>query len=141
MSTRPADGQSQDDLRDHSIGDLLEQLSQETSTLVKQELALARAELQQQGKRAGVGAGLFGAAGAVGLLAGGALTAFLILLLDEVMKDWLAALIVALVLGAVAAVLALRGKKEMKEVQGLPKTADTVKKIPDAVKGNEEANR
>jgi nitrate/nitrite transporter NarK len=76
-------------------------------------MALARAELQEKGKTAGKGAGLFGGAGVLGLLAAGALTAFIILLLDKAMAAWLAALIVAVVYGAVAAVLGMRGKEQI----------------------------
>jgi uncharacterized membrane protein YqjE len=121
---RPGD----EDLREHSIGDLLKQLSQETSTLVRQEIALARAELTQQGKKAGQGAGLLGGAGVIALLAAGALTACIILLLDEIMDAWLAALIVAVIYGVIAAVLALRGRDRLKEATpAAPQTVETVK--------------
>jgi MFS family permease len=115
--------------RERSIGELFSDLSSETSTLIRQEMALARAELTEKGKEAGKGAGLFGGAGVVGLLAAGTLTAAIILLLDEVMASWLAALIVAIVYAAVAAVLALRGKQEIKgAVPPVPEqTVDSVK--------------
>jgi hypothetical protein len=103
----------QRDLRDASFGELFKQLSEETSTLIRQEMALARAELQEKGKTAGKGAGMFGGAGALALLGAGALTAAIVLLLDKVMAVWLAALIVAVVYGAIAAVLAMRGKEEI----------------------------
>jgi hypothetical protein len=116
-------------LRERPIGELLKQLSEETTRLVHQELELAKAELSQKGKQAGMGAGLFGAAGAIGLLAAAALTACFILALDAVMPAWLAALIVAVVYAAVAAVLALRGRDRVK--QALPpvpeQTIETVK--------------
>ena len=116
------------DPRDRSIGELLKQLSTDTSTLVKQEMALARAEIAEQGKKAGIGAGLFGGAGAVGLVTLGALAATLILLLDEAMKDWLAALIVTIIFAAVAGVLALMGKNRIKEATPpAPQTVETVK--------------
>jgi uncharacterized membrane protein YqjE len=120
--------QQGDDLRDNSIGDLLKQLSAETSTLVKQELALARAELEQQGKRAGKGAGMLGGAGVAGLLFLGALTATVIGGLDTAMAFWLAALIVTVIWGAVAAVLALQGKNEIQHATpAAPQTVETVK--------------
>jgi uncharacterized membrane protein YqjE len=120
--------QQGDDLRDNSIGDLLKQLSAETSTLVKQELALARAELEQQGKRAGKGAGMLGGAGVAGLLFLGALTATVIGVLDTAMAFWLAALIVTVIWGAVAAVLALQGKNEIQHATpAAPQTVETVK--------------
>jgi uncharacterized membrane protein YqjE len=99
--------------RDRPVGELLSELAEQTSTLVRQELALARAELVEKGRHAGIGAGLIGGGGALALFAFGALTAALILLLDLAMAGWLAALIVAVAYGAVAAVLALRGRREI----------------------------
>jgi uncharacterized membrane protein YqjE len=116
------------DLREQSIGDLLKQLSQDTSTLVKQEMALARAELTEQGKRAGTGAGMLGGAGVAGLLTLGALTATLIGVLDAAMAFWLAALIVTVVWAAIAGVLALQGRNKIKEATPpAPQTVETVK--------------
>ena len=116
------------DLRDNSIGELLKQLSEQTSQLVKLELALLKAEVTEQGKQAGKGAGLFGGAGLLGLGAFGALTAFFILVLDTFMKAWLAALIVTIVYAAIAAVLALQGKKKIKEATPPARqTIETVK--------------
>jgi uncharacterized membrane protein YqjE len=116
------------ELREQSIGDLLKQLSEETSTLVKQELALARAELEQQGKRAGTGAGMLGGAGVAALLTLGALTATLIGVLDTAMAFWLAALIVTVVWAAVAGVLALQGKSKIQQATPpAPQTVETVK--------------
>src|SRR5215218_4082282 len=83
-----------DDLRERSVGELLKQLSQETTTLVRKELELAKAEVTEKGKQAGVGAGMFGGAGVAGLLALGSLTACLIALLATGLKVWIAALIV-----------------------------------------------
>jgi len=101
-------------LKERSIGELLTQLSQETTTLVRQELELAKAELTEKGKEAGKGAGMFGGAGLMGLLAAGALTACIIAALDTAMPLWLAALIVAVVYGAIAGVLALQGRDRVK---------------------------
>jgi methylase of polypeptide subunit release factors len=103
------------DLRDRSLPELLKQLSQETTQLVHQELELAKAELQQKGKQAGAGAGMFGGAGAIGLAALGALTACFILALDLIMPAWLAALIVAVVYGIVAFVLVKQGQAKLKQ--------------------------
>jgi uncharacterized membrane protein YqjE len=105
----------QSDLRDRSTGELLKQLSDQTTTLVKQEIELAKAELGEKGKRAGVGAGMFGGAGVAGFLALGALTACIIAALGEAMELWLAALIVAVVYGAIAGVLALQGRNKVQE--------------------------
>jgi MFS family permease len=103
-----------DELHERPIGDLVKQLAGQTSTLVRHELDLAKAELSEKGRVAGQGAGLLGGAAYAGLLAGGALTAGAILALDEALDAWLAALIVAVVLGAVAALLALRGRDRMR---------------------------
>jgi Putative Actinobacterial Holin-X, holin superfamily III len=103
------------DLRDRSMPELLKQLSQETTQLVHQELELAKAELQQKGKQAGAGAGMFGGAGAIGLAALGALTACFILALDLIMPAWLAALLVAVVYGIVAFVLVKQGQAKLKQ--------------------------
>jgi uncharacterized membrane protein YqjE len=104
-----------EDLRQEPIGELLKRLSNETAQLVRQELELAKAELAEKGKKAGTGAGMFGAAGVTGLLSLGALTACLVLALDHAVADWLAALIVAAVWAAVAGVLALRGRDKVQE--------------------------
>jgi uncharacterized membrane protein YqjE len=104
-----------EELRDQSIGELLKQLSEQTSTLVRQELELAKVELAQKGKAAGLGAGMFGAAGLLGLFALGTLTAAVVLALDTAMDAWLAALIVAAVYGAGAGILALIGKSRVQE--------------------------
>ena len=111
MSVTDHDG----DLRDRSIGELLKQLSQETSTLVRQELDLAKAEMAEKGKHAGKGIGLFSGAGLFGLGAFLALTTAIIAALSLVMDVWLAALIVAVVYGVVAAVLAKSGQSQVKE--------------------------
>jgi hypothetical protein len=112
----PLEPASQETLREQGIADLLKRLSTETTTLVKMELELAKAETTQKAKQAGTGAGLLGGAGVIGLLTAGAFTAFLILLLIEIgIDEWLSALIVTLIYGAVAAFLALRGKKELQE--------------------------
>jgi uncharacterized membrane protein YqjE len=103
------------DPRDHSIGELVRDLATETSTLVRQEIDLAKAEMTERGKRAGKGAGMLGAAALVGLLAAGALTACLIAALDKAMATWLAALVVTVVFGAIAAALAMTGRKQIQE--------------------------
>ena len=105
----------QTELRDRSTGDLLKQLSEQTTSLVRQEIDLAKAELSEKGKTAGVGAGMFGAAGLFGVFALAALTTTVIVALEQVLPLWLAALIVAIVYAAVAAVLALRAKDKVKE--------------------------
>jgi len=122
-------GSHTDDLRDRPIGELLKELANETTTLVRQELDLAKAEMREKAGKAGPGFGMWGAAGVAGLLALGSLTAFLILALDGAMPNWLAALIVGLVYSAIAGVLYVRGKHRVEEA-GSPvpeKTIETVK--------------
>ena len=120
------------ELRDHSMGDLLKQLSQETATLVRQELDLAKAEVAEKGQKAGKGAGMFGGAGVMGFLALGALTAAFIMLLDGAMPNWAAALIVAAVYAAVAGVLALQGRNKLKEATP-PVPEQTVESVKEDV--------
>jgi MFS family permease len=124
-----ADNNNNNDLRERPVGELLKQLSNETTTLVKQELELAKAEMAEKGKQAGTGAGLFGGAGVIGLLAGIALTLTLIYALGTGMQDWLAALIVTVLWAAVAGVLALTGKKKVQEASPVmpEQTVETVK--------------
>jgi hypothetical protein len=122
-------GNGEPELRDRPAAELLKQLSEQTATLVRQELDLAKAELTVKGKNAGVGAGMFGGAGLFGLYALGALTACVILLLSTAMTAWVAALIVTAVYGAVAGVLALVAKNKVQA--GTPpvpeQTVDSVK--------------
>jgi uncharacterized membrane protein YqjE len=94
---------------DRSLADLARQLSNQTTELVRHEVELAKAELRDKGKRAGLGAGMFGGAGALGLYALGALTAAIIAGIAEALPVWASALIVAALYGAIAGILALRG--------------------------------
>ncbi len=120
------------ELRSNSTGDLLKQLSEEVSTLVRQEVELAKSELTEKGKKAGLGAGMFGGAGLFGVTAFLALTTCLILALSQGMDGWLAALIVTVVYGAVAGVLALAGKKKVEEA-GPPQPEQTVETLKEDV--------
>jgi hypothetical protein len=118
----------QADQRDRPIGELVKDLSAQTSTLVRQEIDLAKAELQQQGKVAGKGAGMLAGAGVAGLLALGALSAGLIALLGEAMPIWVAALIVMALWAIVALVLAKSGQKALQRATPpAPQTVETVK--------------
>jgi hypothetical protein len=108
-------GTEEKELRERSTGALLRQLSEETTTLVKQEIDLAKAELGDKGKQAAKGAGMFGGAGLAGVFALAAVTTAAIAALDTAMDLWLAALIVAAVYAAVAGVLALRGRDEVQQ--------------------------
>jgi hypothetical protein len=97
------------------VAELLKELSEQTSTLVHQELELAKLELAQKGKRAGVGTGLFGGASVIALYAVGALTAAIVLLLATTLAGWLAALIVAAAYGLLAGGLALAGRAQVQQ--------------------------
>ena len=138
-------------LREQSLPELVKQLADETTTLVRkelelarseatragetvvalarQELQLAKAEMAEKGRTAAPGIGMVGAAGAVGLLAAGALTACLILALDGIMANWLAALLVGLGYAAVAATLYYAGKARVQEAGPLvpEQTVETIK--------------
>lgn len=132
-STRPAGSAS--------IGELLSDISTDISTLMRQEVELAKAELRQSAVKAGKGAGMLGGATVFAHLT----LVFLAIaswwgLGDAIGRGW-SGLVIAAVLAVIAGVLALVGRSEIRSVSGLPKTAATVKKIPDAVKGNEGDHR
>jgi phosphosulfolactate synthase (CoM biosynthesis protein A) len=112
-----------------SASELLKQFSEDATTLIRKEVELAKAELTEKGRQAGKGAGMFGGAGLFGVGAFGALTTFLILVLAEAMDAWVAALIVTVLWGGVAAVLAIQGKQKVEEAAPLQpeQTVDTVK--------------
>jgi uncharacterized membrane protein YqjE len=98
-----------------STADLVSQMSEQVSTLVRDELALAKVEMIQKGKRAGLGAGLFGTAGAFALYGLGALFVTIGAVLALWVPAWLAALIVTVALFAIAGILALVGKSQVKK--------------------------
>jgi len=126
-----------------STGELLKQFSKDASTLIRKEVELAKTELTEKGKQAGKGLGMFGGAGLFGLGAFGALTACLILVLAEAMDAWLAALIVTVLWGAIAAVLALQGKHKVEEatppqpeqtIETLKEDVEWAKRQPESVR-------
>ena len=127
----------QQNTNDQSVSELVKQLSTQTSALVRQELKLAQLEMTEKGKRAGIGAGLFGGAGLVAAYGVGALIAAIILVLATFLEAWIAALIVAVVLFAVAGVLALTGKKQVEQATPpAPEEAiESTKRDVDEVKG------
>jgi hypothetical protein len=136
-----------DDLRESShekaehasIGELVGDISQGLSTLMHQEVELAKAEVRESARRAGKAAGQFGAAAVAGwmtlLFLSIAVWEFLSSALES--RGW-AAVIVMAVWGVAAAVLAAAGRRTSNQIQGLPRTAETAKRVPDALKGNEE---
>lgn len=113
MSNAVNDG-TRTDLSDQSAGELVKRATEQISALVRDEMRLARAELAEKGKHAGLGAGMFGLGGALALYGLGVLIAAAILGLAEALPAWAAALIVGVVLLAVAGVLALTGRKQFK---------------------------
>jgi MFS family permease len=118
---------------DSSLADLARQLSNQTTELVRHEVELAKAELRVKGKRAGAGAGMFGGAGALGLYALGALTAAIIAGIAEALPVWASALIVAALYGAVAGILALRGKNKVQQATP-PLPEETVQSVKEDVR-------
>ncbi len=126
-----------------SVAELVRRLSDQTTPLARQEVALAKAELAEKGKRAGLGAGMFGGAGLAGAYAVGALVAAAILGLATAVDGWLAALIVGLVLAAVAGVLALVGKNKVQEATPpLPEEAiSSAKQDVETVKARAQEGR
>jgi hypothetical protein len=117
------------DRRRRSTGELVKDLSQQASTLVRQEIQLAKTEMAEKGRHAGIGVAMLAAAGVAGLLALGALTAFLILALDNAMPSWLAALCVTLLWAVIGLALGLYGRRKLEEA-GTPvpeKTLETMK--------------
>jgi uncharacterized membrane protein YqjE len=113
---------------ERGVGELVKDLASQTSTLVRQEIQLAQAEVTEKGKVAGKGAGLLAAAAVFAVLALGALSAALIALLDDAMPTWVAALIVMALWAIVAAVLAKAGQSALKRATPpVPQTVETVK--------------
>ncbi|WP_127573593.1 phage holin family protein [Georgenia faecalis] len=145
-SATPAPRAASNDPQDASLGEIVGTITRDISTLMRQEVELAKVELKQSATQAGKGAGLFAGAG----VAGNYVLLFLSLALWWVLGAWIgdgdavpalgwSALIVAIIWAVIAAVLASMGRKEAKRAKGMPQTADTVKKIPDALKGQEHA--
>lgn len=122
----------QSDLRERPMGELLKQLADDTGTLVRKEIELAKAEMTQKGQQLGKGAGMLGGAGVAGLLALGALTAAAILALDVYVASWLAALLVGVAWAAVAGGLALAGKDKVQEATP-PAPEQTIESVKEDV--------
>jgi len=126
---------------DASTAQLITQLTEKSTQLIRDELRLAQAEMTAKAKHAGVGVGLFGGAGLVALYGVGALIATVILALSLVMDPWLAALIVTVVLFVVAGVAALLGKKQVSEATP-PKPEQTIANVQQdvqAIKGGTQS--
>jgi len=121
-----------------SLGDLLAEVSRDISTLMRQEVELAKAELRQSAARTAKGAGLLGGAGYGALMALFFLSVALWSALIPVMGGAWAAIVVALIWAVIALVLYLVGRNQLKEVEGAPLTVETLKEIPETLKRNEE---
>ena len=119
-------------LRERPLGEVARDLTRDLSLLVRQEVELAKSEMAEKGRVAAPGLGMIGGAGVVGLMAAGALTAFLILVLSIVLDEWLAALLVGLILGAVAFLLAKQGKERVEEA-GTPVPEQTIETVKEDV--------
>jgi hypothetical protein len=124
-----------------SVGELFAEVSRDLSTLLRQEVDLAKAEAATSARRAGKGAGMYGGAA----YAAGSTLLFLSIALwwalgNAIGRGW-SALVVAVIWAIVAAVLAARGRAEFRRAPGLASTADSLKKIPHALQGHEEKNR
>ncbi|SKC42587.1 phage holin family protein [Plantibacter cousiniae (nom. nud.)] len=121
-----------------SLGDLLGEVSRDMSTLMRQEVELAKAEVRESAKRAGTGAGLMGGAGYAALMTVFFLSIALWWALGTLVGNGWSALIVAGVWAIIATILFVVGRSAMQQVKGMPQTIDTVKHIPDTLKKNEE---
>jgi putative superfamily III holin-X len=121
-----------------SLGAIVSDISNDLSTLMRQELALAKAEAQQTASRAGKGAGMLAGAGVAGHMTLVFLSLALMWALDAALDSlvW-ASVIVMLLWAAIAAILAVMGRSQLKRAPGMDRTVDTAKRVPDALKGNE----
>jgi hypothetical protein len=126
---------------ERSIGELMGDVSRDLSLLLRQEVDLAKAELKESTSRIGKGSGMLAGAGLAGFLALLFLSIALWWGLGLLMGNAWSGLVVAIIWAIVAAVLVSVGRGELSRVRGLPTTAETVSKIPNALKGNEEENR
>jgi len=118
--------------RNEPLGEVARDLTRDLSLLVRQEIALAKAEMTEKGRTAAPGIGMLGGAGVVALAAAGAITAFLILVLAIVLPEWLAALIVGAVLAGAAYLLMKTGKERVEEA-GKPVPEQTIETVKEDV--------
>ena len=122
-----------------SIGALVSDIAADMSSLMRQELALAKAEAKESAIQAGKGAGMLGAAGVAAHVFLIFITLLVMFVLAELFDSLIwASLVVAVLWGITAAVLAIAGRSQLKKVRGMPRTTETVKAVPDAIKGNED---
>jgi hypothetical protein len=127
-------------VRDRSTAELVKDLSRDTGLLVRQEIALAKAEMAEKGKRAGAGVGMLAGAAVAGLLMLGVLTAFLVLALDGAMPAWAAALVVTLLWGVVAGALVYFGREALRAI-GSPMPEQTMESVREDIEWLKERKR
>ena len=127
-----ASNSPESELRERPLGEVARELTRDVSLLVRQEVELAKAEMTEKGRVAAPGLGMIGGAGVVGLMAAGALTAFLILVLSIFLPEWSAALIVGAVLAAAAYLLVKQGKERVEEA-GAPIPEQTIETVKEDV--------
>jgi hypothetical protein len=133
----PVTEQGRPDVEGTTVGQLMGEVAKDLSTLMRQELELAKAEVKAEASKAGKGAGLMGAAGFAGYMVLLFLSIALWWALENVMDAGLAALIVAVIWGIVAAVTFVMGRKQLKRVNPKPeRTVDTLQQVPGALKPN-----
>lgn len=123
------------------LGEILSDLTRDVSTLMRQEVELAKVELKESATKAGKGAGMLGGAAYAGHITVLFLSIALWWALGQLVGLGWSAVIVAVIWGIVAAVLAAKGRKELNTIKGMPQTAETVKEIPPALKPNTEETR
>ena len=121
-----------------SLGELLGEVSRDISTLMRQEVALAKAELKESAAKSAKGAGLMGAAGYGALMAVFFLSMALWWALGTLVGGGWSGVIVAVIWGVIALILFLIGREKLQEVDGAPQTVETLKEIPETLKRNEE---
>ncbi|MCR2812123.1 phage holin family protein [Microbacterium sp. zg.Y1090] len=121
-----------------SLGDLLSEVTSDISTLMRQEVALAKAELKESASRTAKGAGMLGGAGYAALMAVFFLSYALWWALGTLVGGGWSGVIVAVLWAVIAAVLYVIGRNKLKEVEGAPQTVETLKEIPETLKRNEE---
>jgi hypothetical protein len=133
----PTTAEGRPDVDGTSVGQLFGELAKDLSTLMRQEVALAKAEVQAEAKKAGKGAGMMAAAGVAGFLTLLFLSNALWWALENVMDAGLAALIVAVIWAVIGAVAFVMGRKKFREVNPKPeRTVDTLQQVPSALKPN-----
>lgn len=121
-----------------SLGDLLAEVSRDLSTLVRQEVELAKAELRETATRTGKGAGLLGGAGCAALMAVFFLSIALWWALGYLMGNAWSGVVVAIIWAVIALILYVIGRNQLKAVKGMPQTVETVKEFPETLKRNGE---